>query len=204
MVAAIIDLNSIALYKYYVYQPSSMNLSQRLASLQNQINQVKSQFVAPPLTWIVKYYVEKNGQKYYYYRLMEASEKKSRKGDMRGKVKLYLGTKRNPKYLRYKKAVERRRHLKELERRYKRLLALYEKSLMVSEVSNSYLKDDVEAVEPTRELAKTAPSEIIAKEEMVKWMKAIERSQQQIQLALTRLTKAIAQIIGNDCKWQSE
>ena len=181
-----------------------MNLSQRLASLQNQINQLKAQFVAPPKTWIVKYYVEKNGQKYYYYRLMEASEKKSRKGDMRGKVKLYLATKRNPKYLRYKKAVERRRQLKELERRYKRLLALYEKSLMVSEVSNSDEIEAVEAVSHPSELPQTAPGEIITTEEMVKWMKAMERSQQQIQSALTRLTEAIDHILGLDLKFQSE
>ena len=181
-----------------------MNLSQRLASLQNQINQLKSQLVAPPKTWIVKYYVEKNGHKYYYYRLMEASEKKSRKGDMRGKVKLYLGTKRNPKYLRYKKAVERRRQLKELERRYKRLLALYEKSLMVESVSNSDRIEAVEPVEHPRELAQTALGEIIAKEEMVKWMKAIEQTQHQISIALTKLTEAIAQMIGNDLNFQSE
>ncbi len=75
--------------------------------------------VAPPRTWIQKFVVpKKNGKRYYYYRLMEADNRKSSSGSIQGKLKLYLGNKHNPKYHNYKAAIRRRNELQELQRRY--------------------------------------------------------------------------------------
>ncbi|MGF1488092.1 MAG: hypothetical protein ACFBSE_13470, partial [Prochloraceae cyanobacterium] len=76
------------------------------------------------------YYVKKsNGKKYWYYRLLEACERRSKTGSIQGKVKLYLGNKHSSKYKTYKQAIRRRNELKWLEKRYKELLALFEKAV---------------------------------------------------------------------------
>ncbi|MGF1486564.1 MAG: hypothetical protein ACFBSE_05570 [Prochloraceae cyanobacterium] len=103
----------------------------RIEYTRERIEQLRSQGkVAPPRTWIQKFVVpKKNGKKYYYYRLMEATDKKSPSGAIQGKLKLYLGNKSSSKYLSYKAAIERRNELQTLERRYSQLMALYEKLL---------------------------------------------------------------------------
>ncbi|MGF1486334.1 MAG: hypothetical protein ACFBSE_04395 [Prochloraceae cyanobacterium] len=103
----------------------------RIQYTRQRIEQLRSQGkVAPPRTWIQKFVVpKKNGKKYYYYRLMEATNKKSPSGAIQGKLKLYLGNKHSSKYLSYKAAIERRNELQTLERRYSQLMALYEKLL---------------------------------------------------------------------------
>lgn len=86
--------------------------------------------IAPAQTWIQKYYVKKsNGKKYYYYRLMEATNRRSRTGKIQGSVKLYLGNKNSSKYIEYKAAIRRRNELKFLQSRYEELMAMYEKQI---------------------------------------------------------------------------
>ena len=127
---------------------------------------------------------------------------------MRGKVSLYLGKRGSAKYVKYKKAVERRRQLKELERRYKRLVALYEKSLMDNEVSNSKTQAADEAVEVgnSKELPtiKIKSGSIVATEHLVNWMMQIEETQLELKLLLTKLTANLQEILGNDYKLQRE
>ncbi len=60
-----------------------------------------------------------NGKKYYYYRLIEACDRKSPSGAIQGKLKLYLGNKNSSKYHTYKAAIERRNELQVLEKGYK-------------------------------------------------------------------------------------
>ncbi|MDJ0717602.1 MAG: hypothetical protein QNJ54_25830 [Prochloraceae cyanobacterium] len=103
----------------------------RLGFIQQRISNIRSSGkIAPPRTWIQKYVVpKKNGKKYYYYRLMEAGDKRSPSGAIQGQLKLYLGSKKNPKYHSYKQAIARRNELQLLQQRYKKLMALYRKAL---------------------------------------------------------------------------
>ena len=103
----------------------------RLGFIQQRISNIRSEGkIAAPKTWIQKYVVpKKNGKKYYYYRLMEACDKRSPSGAIQGKLKLYLGSKKNPKYRIYKQAIARRNELQLLQQRYKKLMALYRKAL---------------------------------------------------------------------------
>ena len=64
--------------------------------------------VAAPKTWIAKYAVPRKGKKYYYYRLMEARERKSKSGKIQGQTKLYLGNSESELYLHHRAAIERR------------------------------------------------------------------------------------------------
>ena len=106
-------------------------LEMRIANICDRMKNIRSQGkVAPPRTWIQKYYVQKpNGKKYYYYRLLEATNRRSCTGSIQGKVKLYLGNKHSSKYHTYKAAIFRRNELKWLEKRYQQLIDLYEKAL---------------------------------------------------------------------------
>ena len=116
-----------------VHQLVEMNhlecLEMRIANICDRMKNIRSQgSIAPPLTWIQKYYVQKpNGKKYYYYRLLEATNRRSCTGSIQGKVKLYLGNKHSSKYHTYKAAIRRRNELKWLEKRYQQLMNLYEK-----------------------------------------------------------------------------
>ncbi|MDJ0717471.1 MAG: hypothetical protein QNJ54_25170 [Prochloraceae cyanobacterium] len=103
----------------------------RLGFIQQRMSTLRSEGkIAPPKTWIQKYVVpKKNGLKYYYYRLMEACEKRSSAGSIQGKLKLYLGSKSSPKYRSYREAIARRNELQVLQRRYNKLMALYRKAL---------------------------------------------------------------------------
>ena len=120
------------------------NLEIRLAFLREQMDNIKeSGEVAPAGTWIHKYVVpKKNGKKYYYYRLMEATNKKSKTGSIQGKVKLYLGNAKSSLYKRLREAINRRNQLKALQRRYDKLMALYQAALEKS-VSTGNLKSEV-------------------------------------------------------------
>ena len=106
-------------------------LEMRIANVRDRMENIRSQGkVAPPRTWIQKYYVQKpNGKKYYYYRLLEATNRRSCTGSIQGKVKLYLGNKHSSKYHTYKAAIRLRNELKWLEKRYQQLMDLYEKAL---------------------------------------------------------------------------
>ncbi len=103
----------------------------RLGFIQQRMSNIRSEGkIAAPKTWIQKYVVpKKNGKKYYYYRLMEACDKRSPSGAIQGKLKLYLGSKKNPKYHSYKVAIARRNELQLLQQRYNKLMALYRKAI---------------------------------------------------------------------------
>ena len=143
-----------------VHQLVEMNqqlecLERRIAFVRDRMENIRSQGkIAPPLTWIQKYYVQKaNGKKYYYYRLLEATNRRSCTGSIQGKVKLYLGNKHSSKYHTYKAAIRRRNELKWLEKRYQQLMNLYEKALTnylgqgSKEKDRDLLNDDREAKE---------------------------------------------------------
>jgi len=130
-------------------------LEMRIANVRLRMKNIRSQgSVAPSHTWIQKYYVQKaNGKKYYYYRLLEATNRRSCTGSIQGKVKLYLGNKHSSKYHTYKAAIRRRNELKWLEKRYQQLMDLYEKALTnyldpgSKEKDRDLLNDDREAKE---------------------------------------------------------
>ena len=109
--------------------------------MRDRINTLRAGgLVAPPQTWIQKYYVKKsNGKKYYYYRLMEATSLRSRTGKIQGKVRLYLGNRHSSKYKTYKGAITRRNELKYLQSRCDRLMAMYQKAVseLVGKGNNS-------------------------------------------------------------------
>ena len=102
-------------------------LQQRLNAIFQQMTQLRnSGEIAPDNTWIQKFYVPKNGNRYEYYRLMKACERKSKTGKVQGKVEQYLGNLGSKLYKRFKAAIDRRNQLKRLQRIYQRLLALLE------------------------------------------------------------------------------
>ncbi|MGF1490827.1 MAG: hypothetical protein ACFBSE_27370 [Prochloraceae cyanobacterium] len=135
----------------------------RIQYTRQRIEQLRSQGkVAPPRTWIQKFVVpKKNGKKYFYYRLMEATNKKSPSGAIQGKLKLYLGNKHSSKYLSYKAAIERRNELQTLERRYSQLMALYEKLLNSPVSSGVKDKSVVETQDNKTETNKSAIEELL-------------------------------------------
>ena len=130
----------------------------RLAFLREQMDNIRSSGeLAPAGTWIQKYEVpKKNGKKYYYYRLMEATNKKSKTGSIQGKVKLYLGNAKNKLYKRFKLAISRRNQLKLLQRRYDKLMALYKAAL--SKVVSSGFEQEITTVK--QGVTAVAPSTI--------------------------------------------
>ena len=106
-------------------------LQRQLQSLSQQMEQLRnSGEIAPDNTWIQKFYIPKNGQRYEYYRLMKAGEKKSKTGKVQGKVEKYLGKRSSQLYQHFKEAIERRNELKRLQRMYQRLLTIYESNLV--------------------------------------------------------------------------
>lgn len=113
----------------------------RIGVIRDRINALRSGgIIAPAQTWIQRYYVKKsNGKKYYYYRLMEATNRRSRTGKIQGKVRLYLGNRHSSKYKTYKGAIARRNELKLLQSRCDRLMAVYSKTIsqLVSKGHNS-------------------------------------------------------------------
>ena len=129
----------------------SMNLDElelRLEVIREQMALIKaSGEIAPPNTWIVRYQVKKaSGKIYYYYRLLEATEKRSASGSIQGKVKLYLGNEESQSDLDCKAASERRNQLKVLQRRYDKLIAQYQNALMSKGSSSREEKVDRDRV----------------------------------------------------------
>ncbi len=121
----------------------------RLGFIQQRMSNIRSEGkIAAPQTWIQKYVVpKKNGKKYYYYRLMEACDKRSPSGAIQGKLKLYLGSASNPKYRIYKQAIARRNELQLLQQRYKKLMAVYRKAISQA-VSVGFEEKEVERERP--------------------------------------------------------
>ncbi len=94
-------------------------LESRLGFIKQRITQIEAEgSIAPPRTWIHRYYVPKKGKKYWYYRLMVATDRKSKTGSIQGKVKQYLGNAKSDKYKELRAAIERRNELQVLQRRY--------------------------------------------------------------------------------------
>ncbi len=164
-------------------------LEDRLSFINKRMAEIRAEgHIAPARTWIQRFVVpKKNGKRYYYYRLMEACDKKSRSGSIQGKLKLYLGNKHNPKYHAYKAAIRRRNELQELQRRYEKLTALYEK-LLSTAISDGYcseerlIADRSEQTETnkeridltvTRELVKAVEGIQETVAQLLRWMDAI-------------------------------
>ena len=104
----------------------------RIGLIRERMAKIRSEgLVAPPRTWIQKYYVQKKcGKRYYYYRLLEATDRKSSTGSIQGKVKIYLGSKKSSEYHKYKAAIRRRNELKFLQSRLDELMVEYEKAIV--------------------------------------------------------------------------
>ncbi len=167
-------------------------LEDRLAFIRARMETIRAEgLVAPPRTWIQKFVVpKKNGKKYYYYRLMEADARKSKSGSIQGKLKLYLGNKHNPKYHTYKGAIRRRNELQELQRRYDRLMKLYEK-LLAQPVSCGF----------EEELEEVGVRGAISTQELVKAIEGIQETVGQLCSWVERLSSLVSKVI--DCKQES-
>ncbi len=154
----------------------SSEKERELARLETRLSFIKGR-MAPPRTWIQKFVVpKKNGKKYYYYRLMEACDKKSPSGAIQGKLKLYLGNKHSSKYHTYKAAIERRNELQVLEKRYKQLMALYQKAVQ-SSVSVGFEGETIFLDREEKTVTNQPEQDSIVNRELVK---AVERIQDKI------------------------
>ncbi len=168
-------------------------LEDRMSFINKRMAEIRAEgHIAPSRTWIQRFVVpKKNGKRYYYYRLMEACDKKSKSGSIQGKLKLYLGNKHNPKYHDYKAAIRRRNELQELKRRYEKLTALYEK-LLSNTVSYGYLSETVIGEELERTETNKGAIESI---EIAGVIKAIEGVQETVS-QLYRWMEVIGQKLG--------
>jgi D-Tyr-tRNAtyr deacylase len=102
---------------------TSTNLESHLDALASQIALCQQGEIAEPNTWIERFGVTKsNGKRYWYFRLMSATAKRSKTGKIQGRFKCYLGSARSAKYKAAKAAIERRNHLRHLQKQYQRLL----------------------------------------------------------------------------------
>ena len=163
-----------------VHQLVEMNhlewLEIRITFIRDRMENIRSQGkVAPPRTWIQKYYVQKaNGKKYYYYRLLEATNRRSCTGSVQGKVKLYLGNLHSSKYHTYKAAIRRRNELKWLQKRYQQLMGLYEK-VFAKVVGQGSKENETEgAIESSSNNLTPAVVELRATQEQLwYWLKVI-------------------------------
>ncbi len=166
-------------------------LEDRMSFINKRMAEIRAEgHIAPSRTWIQKFVVpKKNGKRYYYYRLMEACDKKSKSGSIQGKLKLYLGNKDNPKYHTYKAAIRRRNQLQELQRRYDKLTALYEK-LLSNTVSYGYFSEAVRGEE--LEKTETNKEASVATRELVKAVEGIQETLGQLYLWM----EAIGQKLG--------
>ncbi len=151
----------------------------RISLIRERMEKIRSSGkVAPANTWIQKYYVKKaSGKKYWYYRLLEATNRKSCTGKIQGKVKLYLGNKHSSKYHTYKAAIERRNELKFLQSRYEQLMAMYEK-LVSHLVGKGYSSEErAEELVNTRVIGDVIPVVVekleASNEQLWYWLKVI-------------------------------
>ncbi len=168
-------------------------LEERMSFINKRMAEIRAEgHIAPSRTWIQKFVVpKKNGKRYYYYRLMEACDKKSKSGSIQGKLKLYLGNKDNSKYHTYKAAIRRRNELQELQRRYDKLTALYEK-LLSNAVSYGYLSEAVMEGELEKTETNKGAVDLTVTKELVK---AVERIQETVS-QLYRWMEGIGQKLG--------
>ncbi len=168
-------------------------LEDRMSFINKRMAEIRAEGkIAPSRTWIQKFVVpKKNGKRYYYYRLMEACDKKSKSGSIQGKLKLYLGNKHNPKYHDYKAAIRRRNELQELKRRYDKLTALYEK-LLSTAVSYGYLSEAVIEEELERTETNKSAVDLTVTKELVLAVEGIQETVSQ----LSHWIEAIGQKLG--------
>ncbi len=117
------------------------SLKKTIKDIENRISEIEaSGEVAPSSVWISKYVVPKNkGKKYYYYRLMEATNSRSRSGKTQGKFKKYLGKKNSGKYNRWVSAISRRNRIKSLIRQKQNLEIQLKKLEALQKVSSGKL-----------------------------------------------------------------
>ena len=102
---------------------TSTNLKSHLDALASQIALCQQEEIAEPNTWIERFSVTKsNGKRYWYFRLMSATAKRSKTGKIQGRFKCYLGSARSAKYKAARAAISRRNHLRHLQKQYQRLL----------------------------------------------------------------------------------
>ncbi len=156
-------------------------LEDRMSFINKRMAEIRAEgHIAPARTWIQKFVVpKKNGKRYYYYRLMEACDKKSKSGSIQGKLKLYLGNKHNPKYHAYKAAIRRRNELQELQRRYDKLMALYEK-LLSAAVSYGYFSEVVIEEELEKTETNKGAIDLTVTKELVLAVEAIQETVSQL------------------------
>ena len=168
-------------------------LEDRMSFINKRMAEIRAEgHIALARTWIQRFVVpKKNGKRYYYYRLMEACDKKSRSGSIQGKLKLYLGNKQNPKYHTYKAAIRRRNELQELKRRYDKLTALYEK-LLSTAVSYGYLSEAVIEEELERTETNKSAVDLTVTKELVLAVEGIQETVSQLSCWM----EAIAQKLG--------
>ncbi len=158
-------------------------LEDRMSFINKRMAEIRAEGkIAPSRTWIQKFVVpKKNGKRYYYYRLMEACDKKSKSGSIQGKLKLYLGNKHNPKYHTYKAAIRRRNELQELKRRYDKLTTLYEK-LLSNAVSYGYLSEAIIGEELEKTETNKGAVDLTVTRELVLAVEGIQETVSQLSL----------------------
>ena len=122
---------------------------------------------------------------------MEACDKKSKSGSIQGKLKLYLGNKDNPQYHTYKAAIRRRNELQELQRRYDKLTALYEK-LLSTPVSYGYLSEAFIGEELEKTETNKGAIDLRVTKELVKAVERIQETMSQ----LSHWMEAIGEKLG--------
>ncbi len=106
-----------------------MTLEEQITALRHRIEEIRAEgSIAPDHTWINEFQAgskRKDGYKYYtYYKLMEATEKKSKTGKIQGRQIAYLGKASSRKYQEAKEAIDRRNEIQRLEHKIQRLAAL--------------------------------------------------------------------------------
>ncbi len=169
-------------------------LEDRMSFINKRMAEIRAEgHIAPSRTWIQRFVVpKKNGKRYYYYRLMEACDKKSKSGSIQGKLKLYLGNKDNSKYHTYKAAIRRRNELQELQRRYDKLMALYEK-LLSTTVSYGYLSEAL--IDGELEKTETNKEASLVTRELVLAVEGIQQSVSQLSRWVERVSSLVNKII---------
>ena len=108
-----------------------MTIEEQITALRDRIEAIRAEgAIASDNTWINEFQAgskRKDGYKYYtYYKLMEATEKKSKTGKIQGRQIAYLGKAGNRKYQAAKSAIDRRNEIQRLESEIRRLEALLE------------------------------------------------------------------------------
>lgn len=108
-----------------------MDYQEQIQALRQRVREIMAEGeVASDNTWIAPFRSgskRKDGYKYFdYYKLMEATGKRSKTGKIQGKQITYSGKAGNPKYQCAKAAIDRRNEIQQLESEIKRLEAVAE------------------------------------------------------------------------------